>query len=141
MALSLDWILQDPKRVSVFRQYLVDNDAEKIDVGRLDFVAEAAKVAESKSKSDLAQFKSKFVDGNDSGYFNDASLKSQLADEYRKFEESQSNLDRLVGVLRAAREDILVHKLKHCIPNDPAEVKRLKKLLSGKEESKKCIIS
>lgn len=136
MTLELDWILQDPNRVAIFRDYLTQNEANSTDIGRLDFVVEAHKVTVSKSKSDLSAFRSKFVESNDVGYFNDGSLKGQLEEEFGKFEDG-GNMEVLLETIKAAREDILTHKLRHCIPKGD-EAKSLKKLISrGKGEGKK----
>jgi len=137
MTLDLDWILQEPDRVAIFRDYLTQNETSSTDLGRLDFVVEAQKVTVCKSKSDLVAFRSKFVDSNDVGYFNDDSLKGQLAEEFGKFEDVGGNLEVLLETIKSAREDILTHKLRHCVPTGD-EAKRLKKLmLRGKGDGKK----
>ena len=136
MSLDLDWILQDPARVAIFRDYLTNNEASTTNLSRLDFVVEAQQVVSSKSKSNLVEFRSKFVESNDVGYFNDSSLKGQLGEEFRKFaDENGGNMAVLLETIKSAREDILTHKLKHCVPTG-TEAKKLKKLmLSGKERN------
>ena len=107
-------------------------------------VVAGEKVLASKSKEAIETFRNKFVENSTvtSNYFNDPNLKSQLADEFRRFvQHGQGNMESLLKTLREAIDDLQRHKLKHLLPTDKEEAKKLKKILAGSEESGKCLLS
>ena len=80
-SLSLDWIVSDRGRGERFREYLVDNEAAEVDLGRLDFITHSKALVDQKDRETILQFKTNFVDNN-VGYFNDPNIKTKLKDEF-----------------------------------------------------------
>ena len=80
-SLSLDWIVSDRGRGERFREYLVDNEASEVDLGRLDFITHSKALEDRKDRDTILQFKTNFVDNN-VGYFNNPNIKTKLKDEF-----------------------------------------------------------